>query len=104
MPRLETMSTTGFPVAGLITVFFCKFGIWRRFDLTFEWLTLFPVSGVLPVIMQTLLIKVLGFRMTECYLNPKNLANLSGGQGWELVLKLYTYLFANISEIICKIR
>jgi len=57
MPRLETMSTTGLPVAGLITVFFCKFGIWRRFDLTFEWLTLFPVKGVLPVIMQTLLIE-----------------------------------------------
>lgn len=63
MPRLETMSTTGLPVAGLITVFFCKFGIWRRFDLTLEWLTLLPVNGVFPVIMQTLLIEWNGF---EC--------------------------------------
>ena len=54
IPRPETMRVIGLPVAGLRRVFFCKFGIWRRLVLTLLWLTLRPVSGVLPVIMQIL--------------------------------------------------
>ncbi len=57
MPRPETMTVIGFPVAGFTNVFFCKFGIWRRLVLTLLWLTFRAVRGVLPVITQILLIE-----------------------------------------------
>lgn len=51
-PRV-LMSTRSFlPVAGLTMRRFWRFGIWRRFVLMLLWLTLLPVSGVLPVTAQ----------------------------------------------------
>lgn len=55
--RPLTMSVIALPVAGLMTVFFWRFGIWRRLVLRLEWDTLLPTSGRLPVIAQIFAIK-----------------------------------------------
>lgn len=52
-PRVEMSTRSFFPVAGFTMTRFCRFGIWRRFVLMLLWLTLLPVSGVLPVTAQT---------------------------------------------------